>query len=162
VNRAANDNFEARTSISSVLHISDSVGYQPCIKVKILSNEFSELLDTGSSISIIGNNVLDLVKQRGIKCDKSIREVKFLKGSIYTTEVTTLTVTYAVYHKRHKFVIVNESFKPILLGRDLITNINWYTYRIRRMEYRNITAKNNSIFTTTDRLNSKFTFKRLH
>jgi len=58
---------------------------RPFIQVTILGTIFPALLDTGSSVLIIGDDVIEVVHKAGVKCRKLTKEIRFLKGACQAT-----------------------------------------------------------------------------
>jgi len=93
----------------------------PFMQVKILENSFSAFLDTGSSVSIIGDEVFQLVQQAGVKCRKLEKSIRFLKGAYKAERCVTLKVLFGEDRvKKQTFLIVPGSIKTLLLGRDFL------------------------------------------
>jgi hypothetical protein len=93
---------------------------RPFIMVRILNEEFPAFLDTGSSISIIGDDVIAKVKEVGVKCRKLEKEIRFLKGTCKAERMVTLKVDYEKGTKKQCFLLVPGALKTILLGRDFL------------------------------------------
>lgn len=93
---------------------------RPFIKVGILGKEYSAFLDTGSSISVLGDDVIELIKDKNIKCRKVNKKIKFLKGDYTAIEACTLTVSYGADSRKHTFYLAPGTITTVLLGRDFL------------------------------------------
>jgi len=93
---------------------------RPFINVQLLGQNFPAFLDTGSSISVLGDDVLPLIHEKGIKCKVSQKAVRFLKGNCQAEKSVTLTVDFEMGSRRHTFFVMPSTIKTILLGRDFL------------------------------------------
>jgi hypothetical protein len=90
----------------------------------LLNTEFPAFLDTGSSVSIIGDEVIKLVKEAGVKCRKLSKEIRFLKGTCKAERMVTLKVDFDQFQQKQSFLLVPGALKTILLGRDFLVPAN--------------------------------------
>jgi transposase InsO family protein len=90
------------------------------ISVNILGKDFPAMLDTGSSVSIIGDDVISQVQSVGVKCKKLSKEIRFLKGTCHSDRMVTVNVDFEHGKKRQSFLLVPGALKTVLLGRDFI------------------------------------------
>jgi hypothetical protein len=93
---------------------------RPFISVTLLGHTFPAFLDTGSSVSILGDDVIKVVNESGVKCRKLSKEIRFLKGACHAERVVTLKCDFTHGMKKHSFLLVPGAIKSILLGRDFI------------------------------------------
>ncbi len=93
---------------------------RPFIKIKVLGVEFPAFLDTGSSISVLGDDIISLIKAKGIKCRHAPKKIKFLKGNYVADESVTLTVGYGADSRKHTFHLAPGTITSALLGRDFL------------------------------------------
>jgi transposase InsO family protein len=105
--------------------VNNSVGNsRPFIKVKVLNQDFPAFLDTGSSVSIIGDDVIKLVKESGVRCRKLSKEIRFLKGTCKAELAVSLKLDFLKGEKKQNFLLVPGALKSILLGRDFLAPTN--------------------------------------
>jgi hypothetical protein len=97
----------------------------PIIPVTILGKEWPALLDSGSTVSIVGDEIIKWIKERDLKLTELHRTVSFLKGELLITHSIKLTVRFQAGIKRVNFLLAPGTIKSVLLGRDFIgpTNI---------------------------------------
>lgn len=93
---------------------------KPFIKVKILEKDFPAFLDTGSSISVLGDDVIALLKSKNIKCRAVHKTIKFLQGTYIITEAVHLNIMYGTESRKHLFYLAPSTIKTVLLGRDFL------------------------------------------
>jgi hypothetical protein len=97
----------------------------PILKVKILNQYFSALIDTGSTISLISSDVIELVDRHNIVKSPYHCKIKGLTGDSLALESVCLTVSWDVEKKRQKFILYPELGQhnySVLLGRDFIAS----------------------------------------
>lgn len=110
-----NDSREELTAISLF-----NKYQRPFINVEILGETFPAFLDTGSSLSVIGDEVIKTIQQKGIQTKDKEKTIRFLKGDYVAEKVVTLTVDYERGSRRHTFCLVPGTIKHVLLGRDFL------------------------------------------
>jgi len=88
--------------------------------VEILNTKFPAILDTGSTVSIIGDDLIKLVKKHKIAITSIERKINFVSGSLVATERVVLTIKHQYGQRRHSFLIVPGALKSVLLGTDFI------------------------------------------
>lgn len=93
--------------------------------IPVLGKEWPALLDSGSTVSIVGDEVIKWIKERDLKLTELHRMVSFLKGELLITHSIKITVRFQAGSKRVNFLLAPGTIKSILLGRDFIgpTNI---------------------------------------
>jgi len=89
---------------------------KPFMNVTLLGNEYCAFLDTGSSVSVLGDDIIPVIEQRGIKCRKNKKAIRFLKGTYQATKSVILTVNFHANSRKHSFLLVPGTIKTILLG----------------------------------------------
>jgi hypothetical protein len=114
----------AITNAQSISVNTSCVQSRPFITVKLLNTEFPAFLDTGSSVSIIGDDVIKLVTESGVKCRKLSKEIRFLKGTCRAERMVTLKVDFEKYQQKQSFLLVPGALKTVLLGRDFLVPAN--------------------------------------
>ena len=92
----------------------------PLISVSILNHTFPALLDTGSPISILGNDVIELIHLKNIKPKTCFKPLSFLQGNYVCTQSVILKIKYDTGIRRQLFYMVPGSIRSILLGRDFL------------------------------------------
>jgi hypothetical protein len=95
--------------------------HEPFINVKIFSKSFPAFLDTGSSVSIIGDDVIEYLGTKGLVGQDNSRVINSLKGSLEVSRSVTITIDYLAGKKRHQFLVCPGTIKTILLGRDFLS-----------------------------------------
>lgn len=93
---------------------------RPFMQVTLLSKQFMAYLDTGSSVSVLGDDVIAEIKAREIKCKKSNKVIRFLKGDYCAEMCITLDINYYGNLRKHCFLLVPGTIKSVLLGRDFL------------------------------------------
>lgn len=93
---------------------------EPFITVKFLSKEWPAFLDCGSSISILGDQVIKYLKSKNIRCHIKPRVINSLQGSMNVAEFVTLKIDYLAGVKLQKFTLAPGTISTILLGRDFL------------------------------------------
>jgi len=96
----------------------------PFLLISICGRDFHALLDTGSSISLIGSDVIALVKQRDIKTQQSPRQISTAGGIVSTQETVVLRLSWSGGEKRQLFVLHPFIKQSVILGRDFISSVN--------------------------------------
>jgi len=66
--------------------------YRPQVQVKIINHEFTALLDTGSSISLLGCQFVDLLLDSNIKTYFSPKSIHQAEGSFVTERAVDLVI----------------------------------------------------------------------
>lgn len=97
---------------------------KPYMKVSLLSKEFMAYLDTGSSVSVLGDDIIAEIERKSIRCKESKKVIRFLKGDYIAHKCVTLTVNYYGNTRRHNFLLVQGTIRTILLGRDFLGPAN--------------------------------------
>jgi hypothetical protein len=115
----------------TTLGLSHNKKYEPFIEIKLFSRSFPAFLDTGSSVSIIGDDIIDILKEKGLVGKDNSRIINSLQGSVEVSSSITLTIDYLAGRKRHQFLLCPGTIKTILLGRDFLspTDIGVYVGR---------------------------------
>jgi len=93
---------------------------QPFINVQILGKSFPALLDTGSSDSIIGDEVISWVKSLEVQIDPCSKIIHSLQSSIQVNHFTMVPVDFSVGSVNIKLHFVPGTIKTVLLGRDFL------------------------------------------
>jgi len=93
---------------------------RPLIKVKILNHEFPAFLDTGSSLSVVGDAVIKVINEQGIKCRNVSREIQFLKGTCQATRSVNLKVDFGEGVSKQNLMLMPGAIETVLLGRDFL------------------------------------------
>ena len=93
----------------------------PYIPVTILSHKFSAFLDNGSTFSVLGQSLVSLVNKLGLKSQRLSTPLSFLVGQSESTQAIDLMVHYNGKQIMQKFIMLPESKKPVLLGRDFLS-----------------------------------------
>jgi transposase InsO family protein len=98
----------------------------PFMNVKILGKEFAAFLDTGSSISVVGDEVIALMDESGVKRSKQKHEIRFLKGTCISESFVKLRIEFKFGTQSTRFRVMSGAISTVLLGRDFLrpTNIS--------------------------------------
>lgn len=92
----------------------------PYIPIELLGAKFPAFLDGGSGSSVVGNEVIKLIREKGIRTTSCERQLKLLRGSALAKETVTLTVKYSQGRRRQTCFLVPDSPRPVILGRDFL------------------------------------------
>lgn len=92
----------------------------PYITVEILGNEFPAFLDGGSGSSVVGDEIIKLIKEKQIKVSQCNRQLKLLTGCAYAEESVSLTIKYFHGSRRQSCYMVPSAPRPLILGRDFL------------------------------------------
>jgi len=92
----------------------------PILKVSICNRYFPAILDNGSSISLISQEVIELVRQLNITTTPSELNIAMASGGTTAYESVLLTVGWPGGKRRQKFRLLPDLVRPVLLGRDFI------------------------------------------
>jgi len=93
---------------------------RPFINIKILDHEFPAFLDTGSSLSVVGDAVIKIIHERGIKCRPVSQEIQFLKGTCTATRSVSVKIDFGEGIRRQNLILMPGSIETVLLGRDFL------------------------------------------
>ena len=98
----------------------------PLLRVEILSQEFLALLDTGSTGSLVGADIQDLINKSNSKINTDLRAISMAVGNCQAAESCILSVKWCSGSRRQRFIIVPNLNRPIILGQDFLraTHIN--------------------------------------
>ncbi|CAG7728686.1 unnamed protein product, partial [Allacma fusca] len=94
------------------------------MEVEILGLKSLALLDTGSSISILGKQYIELIDRNNIKITKALRELTMASGSCDANDSVYLTISWPGGSRRQRFVLLPTLNRQMLLGRDFIIACN--------------------------------------
>lgn len=94
----------------------------PYISVEILGTKFPAFLDGGSGSSVVGNEIIVLIKENKIKTSQCDRQLKLLKGCAHAQESVTLSVKYHHGTRRQTMFMVPDAPRPLILGRDFLVH----------------------------------------
>ncbi len=111
------DNFDDDELIT-IVH--SKINKRPFISVEIAGQSFPAFLDTGSSISVIGDDVITVINDKNLTCKSKPKLIRFLKGEFMAEKSVTLSVDYEGGSRRHNFYLVPGTIRTVLLGRDFI------------------------------------------
>jgi hypothetical protein len=89
-----------------------------------LSRDWLAFLDTGSSVSILGDKVIEFLRKKNVTTQSNSKVISSLQGSLTTAESVMLNVDYGAGVKKHRFLLVPGTITTILLGRDFIGPTN--------------------------------------
>lgn len=97
---------------------------EPSILVKIAGETHLALLDSGSSLSLLGDHFIQLIRARGWTVQSYPQQVKLAAGKTTCTGKLCLKVKWAGGSRKQTFVLMPGLCKPIVLGRDFIGGSN--------------------------------------
>jgi len=100
------------------------MSFKPFIKVKLMNEEFLAFLDTGASVSVLGDRVIKIIEKHGIKCRNEKKEIRLLHGNYTATKAVTLNLTYEAGMRKQSFLLVPGTIQEVLLGRDFLIPSN--------------------------------------
>jgi len=93
----------------------------PFMLVNILGYDFPAFLDTGSPLSFLGNEVIEMLREKHIQTKPCYKKINFLRGFYICSEEVTLSIKFADQSRRQKFYILPGTITTILLGRDFLS-----------------------------------------
>ena len=112
-------------SHASLLHLDLlQVDSKPIMSVVILGQKFPGLLDTGSTVSILGEQLFPLLHDRNVKLLPTDREFSLAAGRALAIGSVFINIIWPGGSKRHHFYLLERLNRPVLLGRDFITATN--------------------------------------
>lgn len=97
---------------------------RPFINVEMLGQQFVAFLDTGSSVSVLGDDVIAILNEQGVKCSQINKTIRFLRGKYTTKKSANLNVDYGEGKQKQNFLLVPGTIKTVLLGRDFLGPAN--------------------------------------
>ncbi|CAL8141431.1 unnamed protein product [Orchesella dallaii] len=97
-----------------------SVNKLPYIEINILGQTIPALLDTGSSISIIGDELIEKVMEQNLPLREEKLKKLALCGAVEAALAVELDIEFPAGVRKHKFILLPNSIKYVLLGRDFI------------------------------------------
>jgi len=86
----------------------------------MLGCTYPALLDTGSSISIIGTVIMERLAEFNIEMVQCKKNIVSLSGLIEAASCVELEVEFPSFKRLHTFIVLPTVIKYILLGRDFI------------------------------------------
>ncbi|ODN04354.1 Transposon Tf2-6 polyprotein [Orchesella cincta] len=92
----------------------------PFITVNIAGKNWLALLDTGSSVSVLGDEVIKFIKEKGLKTHPGGKQVQALLGKPVVADTIKLLVRYELGEKKISFMLLPGVLKYVILGRDFI------------------------------------------
>ena len=114
-------NHKETAIINCLFSDSDS---EPLLGVFIFNKFFRAILDTGSPISIIGDEIINIIKLKNLPCAQTFQPIQFLVGNITADKSIILEVDFTQGKVSQEFILVPNNTKPVLLGRDFLRSAN--------------------------------------
>lgn len=106
VNRCADSSFGGKTP--------------PLLKFQSLGRSFLGLLDSGSSVSLLGDAAIALCKERRVTTKSSRTVVRFGRGTSQVAGTVRLIMRWAGGKRRQRFLLVPGLSPAVILGRDFL------------------------------------------
>ena len=97
---------------------------QPVMTVGILGKQWPALLDSGSTISILGGSAIDVIKEQGVTISPAVRNFTQAAGHCSSIGSVYLTIIWPGGSKRQHFALLPELHRAVLLGRDFLIACN--------------------------------------
>lgn len=93
----------------------------PHVSVYVLGMDVHALIDTGGSLSLIGDTVFELCRARGVKFRKCSTRLQVANGVVVQARgAVRLRISYASRKCRQRFTYCPGLAVPMILGRDFI------------------------------------------
>ena len=96
----------------------------PTIDVNILGKSYQGLLDSGSSVSIVGNDIIDIVHRTNVKIQQVNVPLRLASGKTRCIGKVILKVKWLGGSKRQTFLLLPDLCQSVILGRDFIAAEN--------------------------------------
>jgi hypothetical protein len=136
---------------------------KPFVKIKILGQQYTALLDSGSNISILGSKLFAKIKQGNkTKSWYSNKQIKMLDGSIKITGGLIASVQTEANEVQNNFYSIADNSSQIILGMDYIrkakigvSSLGWFQIKNPYKIYKYETDSNPTFACNKARLEEK-------
>jgi predicted aspartyl protease len=93
---------------------------EPLLNISLAGKEYDALLDTGSSISLIGDAAIKHIKSNNFKIIEEERPLKLAAGKTLYTGRITLKIRWKGGEKKQMFLLLPGLCHSVILGRDFL------------------------------------------
>lgn len=94
---------------------------EPLLDVRIGSTTFQALLDTGSSVSLLGLPAMTAAQATGASHKREVRTLRLATGWSQSSTSLRCKIQWAAGSRRQRFLFVPDLCRDIVLGRDFLT-----------------------------------------
>lgn len=96
-------------------------GKEPLLEVTIGDKVFYALLDTGSSISLLGDTAMEAAKSTGVSTREAAHSLRLATGWSQTTTSVRCRVRWSGGSRKQRFLHMSGLCRDVVLGRDFLT-----------------------------------------
>ena len=100
------------------------VDSKPIMKVEVLGEEWSALLDSGSACSLIGSQLIPQLHKNSVKLLPTTRQFLLAAGTCLAVGSVIINIKWPGGIKRHHFYLLEQLHRAIILGRDFLVACN--------------------------------------
>ncbi len=96
------------------LSTENSTSKTPIVNVKIMNKVFPAILDSGSSISLVGSEIIALIGFFNVPIKNSYKSITWGTGISQSNEIVTLTVDWKGGKVKQVFVLIPNLSRPLI------------------------------------------------
>lgn len=94
---------------------------EPLLDVRIGSTTFQALLDTGSSVSLLGSAATTAALASGVKTKVEVHTLRLASGWFQASSSLKSKIYWGASNRRQRFICVPDLCRDVVLGRDFLT-----------------------------------------